>query len=559
MAGRLTGSEGNLAAGEYISDRFNEYGLQPFDGASYFQPFLSPVTHNSVQPVLSIIVSGNPSAVHVRQAFDVHEDFVPTVFARLGSGDVTGQVVWMGRCKRSDFSPDLMGKIVLCAPLSNLEQRDTADVALDNQVGGLLIMREDDGPYPRSGYGYGQLIEMPAFTISPAVVEDLLSGTSYSLEDLLAMTLDPVLGPTIPAYLDVTVHMVSKFERELDVGARNVLGMLPGTDPSLSDEIIIVGAHYDHVGIDPDGTIYNGANDNASGVAVMLEIARLWSELGYQPPRRVLFAAWDAEEQGLVGSTFFVNWLAQIGIDRPLAYLNLDLVGVGDEVHIYGNSNGLNDQLQTIVHSSGNSKVYLDPRHLGDARPFGEGTGVPSSWLAMGVDSSYYPELHRPDDDVDIIRLENLETIGTIASEALYACSEDPAGCPDHTVTIKLAEGVAVQIAVGTPLQITIGWAADTNAHLEEALNALSMEASIDGGPMILLPGYHWSPGEESGGLYISHWFYQLGILDPGIHTLEVVGTLSQPVTDGFDLDIDGQPDIYSGQIWDITMQIEVY
>ena len=87
-----------------------------------------------------------------------------------------------------------------------------------------------------------------------------------------------------------------------EIKARNVLGMLPGADPQHKDEIVVIGAHYDHMGHDPDGNIYNGANDNASGVAVMLEIARLWQAQGFRPDRSVLFAAWDVEEQGLVGS-----------------------------------------------------------------------------------------------------------------------------------------------------------------------------------------------------------------------------------------------------------------
>ena len=78
-----------------------------------------------------------------------------------------------------------------------------------------------------------------------------------------------------PAVLAATVHMANQFERTT-ADARNVLGWLPGSDPAQDSRLVIIGAHYDHVGTDPDGTIYPGANDNASGVAVVLEIARLW-------------------------------------------------------------------------------------------------------------------------------------------------------------------------------------------------------------------------------------------------------------------------------------------
>ena len=89
--------------------------------------------------------------------------------------------------------------------------------------------------------------------------------------------------------------------------ARNVLGVLPGRDPEFADEVVVISAHYDHLGQSPDGTVWDGANDDASGVAAMLEIARNWQEQGYVPRRTVLFAAWDAEEIGLLGASHFVQ------------------------------------------------------------------------------------------------------------------------------------------------------------------------------------------------------------------------------------------------------------
>lgn len=106
---------------------------------------------------------------------------------------------------------------------------------------------------------------------------------------------------------------------------RNIIGMIPGKK---SDEYVIIGAHYDHIGMDPllDGDrIYNGADDNASGVAAVLQIARAFMASGIQPERNVLFALWDGEEKGLLGSEhFMLNW------DDPTkikGYLNFDMIG----------------------------------------------------------------------------------------------------------------------------------------------------------------------------------------------------------------------------------------
>jgi Zn-dependent M28 family amino/carboxypeptidase len=118
--------------------------------------------------------------------------------------------------------------------------------------------------------------------------------------------------------------------------ARNVLGLLPGFDPDHKDEIVVVGAHYDHVGTDPDGAVYNGANDNAAGVAAMLEIARLWQVQGFRPARSVLFAAWDDHEQGLHGSRYYAQH-PSFPLVQTVAVLNLDVIGVA-RVHWPTNS-----------------------------------------------------------------------------------------------------------------------------------------------------------------------------------------------------------------------------
>jgi aminopeptidase YwaD len=412
LHGRLVGTPGNLEAGDYIAACFAEYGLQPagVDGG-FFQRFTSTVTLNVEEPVLAVAAPGASGGAGDSRTYVPHCEYVPRIAGYLGSGDATGQVVWLGQCVPSDFGASLANKIILCAPMEGPEQTQAVEKALQYGVGGLLIIREDDGPYARSAYGFGELIGIPAFRVSYAIVEDLLAGSPYTVEDL-----DQLGAPT---ELATTVHMANAFERT-ERQARNVLGLLPGADPLQRDEIVIVGAHYDHVGVDPDGTIYNGANDNASGVAVMLEIARLWQAQGYRPSHSVLFAAWDAEEQGMYGSKHYVS-APVYPLDETLAYLNLDMAGVGDQVLIYGDDNAMADQL---MHSAEALAITpnVEPQYLADDLPFHD-AGIPTGYCTFEGESPYSLYLHRPEDDPQIIQPSSLRTIGVIAVHALFSMS----------------------------------------------------------------------------------------------------------------------------------------
>jgi len=192
--------------------------------------------------------------------------------------------------------------------------------------------------------------------------------------------------------------------------------LLPGTDPDHKDELVIIGAHYDHLGRDPDGAIFNGANDNASGVATMLEIARLWHAQGYRPARSVLFVGWDNEESGLVGSEHYVSDPVY-PLAKTVAVLNLDMAGVGDEVHINGEGIvAAQFQASAQVYST---TTFVDVWAGGsDHFPFYE-AGLPASMFAWYMDEVY----HTPADDIQNIQPDRLRTIGVIAAHALAAWS----------------------------------------------------------------------------------------------------------------------------------------
>ena len=194
--------------------------------------------------------------------------------------------------------------------------------------------------------------------------------------------------------------------------------MLPGSDPKHRDEIVIIGAHYDHLGRDPDGAVYYGANDNASGVATVMEIARMWQTQGFRPARSVLFAAWDGEEYGLKGSSYYVQ-NPVYPLTGTVAVFSLDMTGVGDKLYVNGGG-AVAAQLQA------SAKVYsvtvtLDPQIGGsDHAPFYT-VGIPASVAAPYTD----PDLtyHTTGDTVHTIQSGALRMAGVLSAHALAAWS----------------------------------------------------------------------------------------------------------------------------------------
>jgi Zn-dependent M28 family amino/carboxypeptidase len=404
--GRQPGAPGGWAAGDYVAARFAECGLQPAGiESTYFQTFTVPYGQITEPPVFTIISPGGHSRAYVYRT-----DYRALTGGYLGAGEGEGPVVWLNECLHDDYAGlDMTGKIALCRHTHNPE---VYRQAIEHQVGGLLLLdREREGePFRRGGYRETAWVPqtIPAYLISETVAQDLLTGAGYTLDDLsLRFAATP---------LSTTVRMAVHLDEQEAVVARNVLALLPGSDPDHSDEIVVIGAHYDHLGREPDGAIMSGANDNGSGVATVLEIARLWQAQDFRPARSVLFAAWDGEEQGLLGSRHYVE-NSTYPLTRTVAMLNLDMVGAGEALQIDGEG-AVAAQLQAGAEVYGISTTLTFNGHS-DHFSFHEAR-VPAAMLIWWPDAFY----HTPDDKVAIIEPEKLKTVGVLSAHTLAALAE---------------------------------------------------------------------------------------------------------------------------------------
>lgn len=217
---------------------------------------------------------------------------------------------------------------------------------------------------------------------------------------------------------------------------RNILGLLEGSDPKLKRELIVVSAHYDHVGygnaqnsFGPTGFIHNGADDNASGAAAIVELVEAFSQLEPRPARSILFALWDGEEKGLLGSEHWVahpTWpLAQVR-----AMLNLDMVGRlrQEKIELYGGRTSAG--LRRLV-STNNAAANLlfdfswTMREDSDHFSFYK-RGVPVLMFHTGLHGDY----HRPSDDVEKLDFTGMQRLTQMLFGLVRQLADEPRLAP---------------------------------------------------------------------------------------------------------------------------------
>jgi Zn-dependent M28 family amino/carboxypeptidase len=224
--------------------------------------------------------------------------------------------------------------------------------------------------------------------------------------------------------LSGTVDYVESLSRNRKT-VRNVVGILPGSDPARAREAIVIGAHYDHVGlggrlsVTPDrvGEIHNGADDNASGTASIIEMARVAVDERSRFPRTLVFVAFAGEERGLLGSAYYASHAA-VPIENTIAMLNLDMVGrARGAVDVSGldESPSMEADLKAAATAAGGG---LQIKREGP----GAGRSDDSNFIdrripAINFFTGFHADYHRPSDDWEKIDAAGTKRIATLALE----------------------------------------------------------------------------------------------------------------------------------------------
>jgi hypothetical protein len=407
LEGRAAGTEGGRCAAAFLVARFAELGLEPAgsSGGGWLQPF--PLR------VGAELAGANRFRLGVRE-LALGEEWTPYGFS--ASGSLAGPVVYGGTGVAQPGG-----------------ERPIA-------VSGRIVAIEVETP------GTGSLYGDPHFKATIATRRGaraviLLSDRALPspADDSRAFLSAPVVVVTGRAADRVRDAARAGGEASLDVRVRplerqigNVLGLLPGADPALREELIVVGAHFDHLGrgrTDASraqggspreargGMIHNGADDNASGTAALLEVARRLGA-GPAPARSVLFVGFDAEELGMVGSEVYATAPVR-PLARTVAMLNLDMVGRlaenGLTVFGTGTARGWDaalDAARAALPAPVPFGRVADGRGSSDHATFEE-RGVPALHFYTGTHDDY----HRPSDDWQRVDAEGVERIAELVAE----------------------------------------------------------------------------------------------------------------------------------------------
>ncbi|HMG02924.1 MAG TPA: M28 family peptidase [Edaphobacter sp.] len=356
LAGRNTGSREDHIATDYIAAEFLRLGLKPMgDNGSFFQGM--DILSGHVDPertTLKATIGG------VEHRYTLNQDFQ---LARQSLRDTTacGGIVFTGygisapEFQYDDLAGvDLKGKIALVftrEPQANdsgskfmgawdsyhafnwhkveeLRRRGAAGIlVIQDRVPRDVKPIPPTSPRPSGEPSYalaGEMWDLPVFIVKRDVVDQLLASSGKTA-DALQAEIDRTLRPASFDLPNSSVCLSKGYTGVETHKGRNVVAMLEGSDPKLKAQTVILTAHHDHMGTS-NGHIYHGADDNASGVAGMLAVARAITRDKVRPKRSVLFVAYDGEERIFLGSYFYVTHPV-VPLSQTIANLNLDMIG----------------------------------------------------------------------------------------------------------------------------------------------------------------------------------------------------------------------------------------
>ena len=236
--------------------------------------------------------------------------------------------------------------------------------------------------------------------------------------------------PTSESYFQQWTDYVAGLDR--DVKMTNVIGFIPGRNPDMASQSVVVGAHYDHLGFGwPDvregseGKLHAGADDNASGIAVMLELARVAAQ-GWQPERNIVFVAFTGEEAGRLGSQYFVSNYSRFPARKAIAMINLDTVGRLGEAPVTAFGSGSATEWVHIFRGIG---FVTGLKVNGVAQDFG--SSDQRSYLDIGIPAiqlfgTAHEDFHRPTDVINKLDVAGMIKVATVLKETVQYLANRP-------------------------------------------------------------------------------------------------------------------------------------
>lgn len=500
LEGRMTGSAGARKAADYIAARFAEIGLKPAgDDGTFFQefPFTSGVELVAGANRLSVVTEAAPEG----RVLELDKDFRPLAFS--ADGEVEAELVFAGyglvvpgegdEGYDSYAGLEVVDKIVLALRYvpeaisperrraMNLyrAERYKAVQARERGAKAILFVAGPSSPgagelIPLSGGPQVSSAGIVAASISGSVAESLLAGSGKALKDLQAAldaaATDPAAGFALPT---VRVRVSAGIEKQKGTG-RNVVGLLRSVGAG-QDSYVMAGAHYDHIGHGEGGgslarageesQIHNGADDNASGTATVLELAAAMAEAdkgaGAETRRGAIFACWSGEELGVIGSSHFAAH-PTVPLEKIVAYLNFDMVGhYGDEGHklivqAVGSSptwRGLLEKKNVVAGLQ--LALQSDPYLPTDSTSFYL-KGIAGLTFFTGAHEDY----NRPTDDADTLNYEGLERVarlGELLLRDLVSREEAPAYAKVESKSPPGGGRTSMRLYTGTVPDFTAG------------------------------------------------------------------------------------------------------
>jgi len=460
LAGRSPGTAGIARAEEYVAKAFGRTGLEPLPGFEDFFIGL-PLYRHGYDPDRTALVLDGPGG---RVTAELERDFKPLFFSGTGEAEAplafAGYGITAPEHGYDDYAGlDVRGRLVLVLryepgaddPQSVFEGTDhsrhawlmtKARTAHGYGAAGMILV--SDTLYHR---GADDLRVFPTLSLSPdepprlprsagppepafPVIHlsraTLLAAAGWSEEQLAEAQRklndwQPAAEVDFPR-IGVRLSVRERQEAQV-VPVRNVAALLPGADPELRDEWILVGAHHDHLGAfdGPGDTVYSGADDNASGVAGVLALARHFAaRSGKQAPARTLvFMTFTAEEQGLLGSRALVEGQL-IPLEAVRFMVNLDMIGRNPERPLELHGSGFETEIREVVEKAGEElgvTVRFESRSVravSDFYPFHQ-RGIPFLSLYTGTHEDY----HRPSDTAEKLDYERMERIVGLAARVV--------------------------------------------------------------------------------------------------------------------------------------------